>query len=92
MGFRLEIDHKYTYILHESGHSEVLRDGEKFQDHTGNNLVYSLAYQLADAREALDLIQKQHKEEKEQLLRKVADALGEQQSRILKLAEETLAE
>lgn len=92
MGFRLEIDHKYTYIFHESGHSEALRYGEKWQDLTGNNLVYSLAYRLADAREALDLIQKQHKEEKEQLLRKVADALGEQQSRILKLAEEALVE
>lgn len=47
-------DGKYTVVVDE-GKLSALRYGESWQDLTGNNLVYWLAVELAEAREKLDI-------------------------------------
>lgn len=46
-------DGKYTVVIKETGGMEALRYGEPWRELTGDGLIYSLATELADAREKL---------------------------------------
>lgn len=46
-------DGKYHVVIGDKGELSALRYGEPWQDLTGNNLVYWLAVELRQAREAL---------------------------------------
>ena len=46
-------DGKYTVVFAESGGVRALRYGEKWRDCAGDNLIASLARELADARDII---------------------------------------
>lgn len=46
-------DGKYAVVLHDNGAMEALRYGEPWRDLTGDKLVYCLASELQEARDAL---------------------------------------
>lgn len=46
-------DKKYTIRIWDDGRMEAFRYGEKWQDLTGNKMIYCLAYELNEARQQL---------------------------------------
>lgn len=46
-------DGKYTVVIEDNGDLYALRYGERWRDFTGDKLIYCLAAELQEARDAL---------------------------------------
>lgn len=80
---RVEVDGgKYTVVM-DMKNFRALRHGEGWQDLTGNNLVFHLAYELAEARAAIAAMPDTNT---------LADSIAELEAQVSKARENALQE
>ena len=75
-------DGKYEYRQYKDGSSDATRNGEPWQDLTGNKFVFCLAWELNEARERVAEIVRELDRLREELAERDREAALENESKV----------